>query len=107
MRVLTPLFLLTLSAYVQAETLPSFLNSNDTIRNLPVPNLPADAYRPVTPQTQVPQAPATQNQPLQMDTKVTIRKLQIEGGTLSTRPITNTPKSPSTTPCQIEPLNRK
>ena len=82
MRVLTPLLLLTLSAYVQAETLPSFLNSNDTIRNLPVPNLPADAYRPATPQTQLPQAPATQNQPLQMDTKVTIRKLQIEGGTI-------------------------
>ena len=46
MRALTPLLLLTLSAYVHAETLPSFLNSNDTIRNLPVPNLPADAYRP-------------------------------------------------------------
>lgn len=82
MRVLTPLLLLTLSAYVQAETLPSFLNSNDTIRNLPVPNLPADAYRPVTPQTQVPEAPATQGQPLLMDTKVTIRKLQIDGGTI-------------------------
>lgn len=82
MRVLTPLLLLTLSAYVQAETLPSFLNSNDTIRNLPVPNLPADAYRPVTPQTQVPEAPPTQGQPLLMDTKVTIRKLQIEGGTI-------------------------
>jgi len=82
MRVLTPLLLLTLSAYVQAEPLPSFLNSNDTIRNLTVPNLPADAYRPTTPQTQLPQAPATQNQPLLMDTKVTIRKLQIEGGTI-------------------------
>ncbi|MEJ5278333.1 POTRA domain-containing protein [Pseudomonas sp. MYb541] len=82
MRVLTPLLLLTLSAYAQAETLPSFLNSNDTIRNLPVPNLPADAYRPATPQTQVPETPSTQGQPLLMDTKVTIRKLQIEGGTI-------------------------
>ena len=82
MRVLTPLLLLTLSAYAQAETLPSFLNSNDTIRNLPVPNLPADAYRPATPQTQVPETPPTQGQPLLMDTKVTIRKLQIEGGTV-------------------------
>ncbi|PMV18881.1 MULTISPECIES: ShlB/FhaC/HecB family hemolysin secretion/activation protein [unclassified Pseudomonas] len=82
MRVLTPLLLLSLSAYAQAETLPRFLNSNDTIRNLPVPNLPADAYRPVTPQTQVPEAPPTQGQPLMMDTKVTIRKLQIEGGTV-------------------------
>lgn len=82
MRVLTPFLLLTLSAYVQADTLPSFLNSNDTIRNLPVPNLPADAYRPATPQTQVPEAPSTAGQPLLMDTKVTIRKLQIEGGTI-------------------------
>ncbi|QJI32576.1 ShlB/FhaC/HecB family hemolysin secretion/activation protein [Pseudomonas sp. ADAK18] len=82
MRALTPLLLLTLSAFVQAETLPSFLNSNDTIRNLPVPNLPADAYRPTTPQTQLPDPAAAQAQPLQMDTKVTIRKLQIEGGTI-------------------------
>ncbi|ROM49688.1 hypothetical protein BK648_10750 [Pseudomonas poae] len=82
MRVLTPLLVLTLSAYAQAETLPNFLNSNDTIRNLPVPNLPADAYRPVTPKTQVPEAPAPQGQPLLMDTRITIRKLQIEGGTI-------------------------
>ncbi|MGY2290620.1 ShlB/FhaC/HecB family hemolysin secretion/activation protein [Pseudomonas sp. SDO528_S397] len=82
MRALTPLLLLTLSAYVRAETLPSFLNGNDTIRTLPVPNLPADAYRPVTPQTQVPEAAPTQGQPLLMDTKVTIRKLQIDGGTV-------------------------
>ena len=40
MRVLTPLLLLTLSAYAQAETLPSFLNSNDTVRTLPVPTCP-------------------------------------------------------------------
>ncbi|WP_248751366.1 POTRA domain-containing protein [Pseudomonas sp. MWU15-20650] len=91
MRVLTPLLLLTLSAYVQAETLPNFLNSNDTIRNLPVPNLPADAYRPVTPQTQMPQTPPTAGQPLLMDTKVTIRKLQIEGGTIY--PLTETAKA--------------
>lgn len=82
MRALTPLLLLTLSAYAQAETLPSFLNSNDTIRNLPVPNLPADAYRPVAPRTQVPEAAPTQGQPLMMDTRVTIRKLQIDGGTV-------------------------
>ena len=54
MRALTPLLLLTLSAYAHADTLPSFLNSNDTIRNLPVPNLPADAYRPAATPTQVP-----------------------------------------------------
>ncbi|AVE06955.1 ShlB/FhaC/HecB family hemolysin secretion/activation protein [Pseudomonas sp. R11F] len=82
MRVFTPLLVLSLSAYAQAESLPNFLNSNDTIRNLPVPNLPADAYRPVTPKTQVPEAPASQGQPLLMGTKITIRKLQIEGGTI-------------------------
>ncbi|KAB0566085.1 ShlB/FhaC/HecB family hemolysin secretion/activation protein [Pseudomonas palleroniana] len=82
MRVFTPLLVLSLSAYAQAESLPNFLNSNDTIRNLPVPNLPADAYRPVTPKTQVPEAPVSQGQPLLMDTKITIRKLQIEGGTI-------------------------
>ncbi|KRP49009.1 Hemolysin activation/secretion protein [Pseudomonas libanensis] len=88
MRVLTPLLLMTLSAYVQAEPLPSFLNSNDTIRTLPVPNLPADAYRPVTPKTQVPETSPTAGQPLLMDTKVTIGKLQIEGGTIY--PLTET-----------------
>ena len=82
MRALTPLLLLTLSTYAYADTLPSFLNSNDTIRTLPVPNLPADAYRPVVPQTQLPTPAATTAQPLLMDTKVTIRKLQIDGGTV-------------------------
>ncbi|PQZ92417.1 MULTISPECIES: ShlB/FhaC/HecB family hemolysin secretion/activation protein [Pseudomonas] len=82
MRALTPLLLLTLSAYSYADTLPSFLNSNDTIRNLPVPNLPADAYRPAATPTQLPVPAATEGQPLLMDTKVTIRKLQIDGGTV-------------------------
>ncbi|MBF6027919.1 ShlB/FhaC/HecB family hemolysin secretion/activation protein [Pseudomonas sp. P115] len=82
MRALTPLLLLTLSTYAYADTLPSFLNSNDTIRTLPVPNLPADAYRPVAPQTQLPTPAATDAQPLLMGTKVTIRKLQIDGGTV-------------------------
>jgi hemolysin activation/secretion protein len=82
MRAFTPLLLLTLSAYAHADTLPSFLNSNDTIRNLPVPNLPADAYRPNTPQTQLPTPAASEAKSLLMDTKVTIRKLQIDGGTV-------------------------
>ena len=82
MRAFTPLLLLSLSAYAHADTLPNFLNSNDTIRTLPQPNLPADAYRPVTPQTQLPVPAATAAQPLLMDTKVTIRKLQIDGGTV-------------------------
>lgn len=39
---------------LQAEPLPTFLNSNETERNLPAPNLPADAFRPATPALQVP-----------------------------------------------------
>jgi len=81
MRALAPLLLVTLCSYTHAESLPSFLNSNETIRNLPVPNLPADAYRPATPRLQLPE-PAPQAQPLTMNTKVTIRTVQIEGGTL-------------------------
>jgi hypothetical protein len=46
MRVMASLLCLSLSSAALADTLPSFLNSNETIRNLPVPNLPADAYRP-------------------------------------------------------------
>jgi hemolysin activation/secretion protein len=67
--------------WVQAEPLPSFLNSNDRERTLPVPNLPADAYRPVTPALQVP-APPPEGSPLMMSTKVTVRKIRIEGGTV-------------------------
>lgn len=66
---------------LQAEPLPTYLNSNETERNLPAPNLPADAFRPVTPKLQVP-APAAQPQPLMMDTRVLIRKVRIEGGTV-------------------------
>lgn len=61
MRALAPLLLVSLCSYVHAENLPSFLNSNETIRNLPVPNLPADAYRPTTPAPKL--APPTQTRP--------------------------------------------
>ncbi|HEF4761757.1 TPA: ShlB/FhaC/HecB family hemolysin secretion/activation protein [Pseudomonas putida] len=82
MRALACLLLLPLSSPLLADTLPSFLNSNETIRNLPVPNLPADAYRPTTTPLQVPEPGATQAQPLMMGTKVTLKTVQIEGGTL-------------------------
>ncbi len=64
-----------------AEPLPGFLNSNDRERTLPVPNLPADAYRPSTPALQVP-APPADTTPLMMNTKVGVRKIRIEGGTV-------------------------
>ncbi|WP_236192081.1 ShlB/FhaC/HecB family hemolysin secretion/activation protein [Pseudomonas paraglycinae] len=82
MRVMASLMLLSLSSTALADTLPSFLNSNETIRNLPVPNLPADAYRPNAAPLQVPEPGATATQPLLMGTKINLRTVQIEGGTL-------------------------
>lgn len=82
MRVMASLLCLTVSSFALADTLPSFLNSNETIRNLPVPNLPADAYRPTAAPLQVPEPGATAAQPLMMGTKVTIKNVQIEGGTI-------------------------
>lgn len=82
MRVMASLLFLSLSSAALADTLPSFLNSNETIRNLPVPNLPADAYRPSAAPVQVPEAGATAAQPLMMTTKVNLKTVQIEGGTI-------------------------
>ncbi|MFU2329298.1 ShlB/FhaC/HecB family hemolysin secretion/activation protein [Pseudomonas sp. NFX98] len=82
MRVMACLLLLPLSSPLLADILPSFLNSNETIRNLPVPNLPADAYRPTAAPLQVPEPGATRAQPLMMGTKVTLKTVQIEGGTI-------------------------
>jgi hemolysin activation/secretion protein len=76
------LLFLSLSSAALADTLPSFLNSNETIRNLPVPNLPADAYRPSSTPVQVPDAGAAAAQPLLMETKIKLQTVQIEGGTL-------------------------
>ena len=81
MRVMAFLLSLSLSSTLLADTLPSFLNSNETIRNLPVPNLPADAYRPTAAPLQVPE-PGAPQEPLMMGTKVRINTVQIEGGTI-------------------------
>ncbi|MDN7140176.1 ShlB/FhaC/HecB family hemolysin secretion/activation protein [Pseudomonas sp. JQ170] len=72
---------LSWASVLSAEPLPSFLNSNDVERSLPAPNLPADAFRPTTPDLQTP-APAPQQQPLLMSTRVMVRKVRIEGGTI-------------------------
>lgn len=82
MRALAPLLLVSLCSYVHAENLPSFLNSNETIRNLPEPNLPADAYRPTTPAPKLAPPTEPQAQPLMMSTTVNVSTVQIEGGTL-------------------------
>jgi len=82
MRVMASLLLLSLSSTALADTLPSFLNSNETIRNLPVPNLPADAYRPSAAPLQVPEPGAAAAEPLMMGTKINLKTVQIEGGTI-------------------------
>jgi hemolysin activation/secretion protein len=76
------LLCLSLSSTALADTLPSFLNSNETTRNLPVPNLPADAYRPAATPLQVPDPGATAAQPLLMETRINLKTVQIEGGTI-------------------------
>ena len=82
MRVMASLLFLSLSSTALADTLPSFLNSNETIRNLPVPNLPADAYRPSAAPLQVPEPGAAATEPLMMGTKINLKTVQIEGGTI-------------------------
>ena len=82
MRTYVPFLLLALAPCVGAEPLPRYLNSNETLQSLPAPNLPVDAYRPQTPALKLPKPAATDAQPLMMSTRLTIRKLQIEGGTV-------------------------
>lgn len=82
MRTYVPFLLLALAPYVGAEPLPRFLNSNETLQSLPTPNLPVDAYRPQSPALELPKPETAQPAPLMMSTKLTIRKLQIEGGTV-------------------------
>ena len=81
MRAIACLLVFTCCSYTHADSLPSYLNTNQTTRNLPVPNLPTDAYRPAAAPLQVSQPAASADQPLTMGTTLTIRKLQIEGGT--------------------------
>ena len=82
MRNCVPFLLLALAPYAGAESLPRFLNSNDSMQTLPTPNLPVDAYRPAAPALELPKPAAAQARPLEMGTRLTIRKLQIEGGTI-------------------------
>ncbi|ARU89914.1 ShlB/FhaC/HecB family hemolysin secretion/activation protein [Pseudomonas sp. M30-35] len=78
--LLVPVLLsLSCSQLALAQQLPSYLNSNDVERNLPTPNLPVDAYRPATPALQVPEPQPSQ---LQMDSKFTVRNIQIAGGSV-------------------------
>lgn len=80
-----PLFLLALSALAAiqaplalAET-PAFLNNNDVDSVLPKANPPADAYRPLLPDARL---PAPQQQRLPMSTRIELRNVLIEGGSV-------------------------
>ena len=66
MRNCVPFLLLALAPYAGAETLPRFLNSNDSMQTLPTPILPVDAYRPAAPALELPKPAAAQPRPLEM-----------------------------------------
>lgn len=64
-----------------AEPLPNYLNSNEIERSLPAPNLPIDAYRPQLPVLRLP-TPAAPSQALPANTRIKVRKVRFEGGSL-------------------------
>ncbi|MBD2838530.1 ShlB/FhaC/HecB family hemolysin secretion/activation protein [Pseudomonas sp. JM0905a] len=64
----------------QAQQNPVYLNSNEIERQLPTPNLPADAYRPRSPALKLPEA--AKPQPLKLNTRVRVREVKIEGGSI-------------------------
>lgn len=66
--------------HAQAQQNPVYLNSNEIERQLPTPNLPADAYRPKTPMLKLPEA--GQSQPLLMSTRIGVREVKVEGGSI-------------------------
>ncbi|TFF38992.1 ShlB/FhaC/HecB family hemolysin secretion/activation protein [Pseudomonas sp. RIT623] len=80
--LLVTMLALSWAGLAGAEPLPSFLNSNDTERRLPTPNLPLDAYRPGAGAAQLPQTQPSAQQPLLMSTRVAVRKVRFEGGTV-------------------------
>ncbi|MDD1012918.1 ShlB/FhaC/HecB family hemolysin secretion/activation protein [Pseudomonas rubra] len=72
---------LSWASLTTGEPLPRFLDSHEIERNLPAANLPADAYRPSNPQVLVP-VPLSQAQPLRRDTRILLRKVRFEGGSI-------------------------
>ena len=78
-KLIPMLMLMSIPVSTLAAQVPAFLNSNDVESALPQPNLPADAYRPDTPQTNI--AKPGQNQ-LPLASLIYLRGIQIEGGTV-------------------------
>lgn len=81
-RMAVTLLMLAGAELAWAEPLPGFLNSNDTERRLPSNNLPVDAYRPGAAGLQVPAPASAPQQTLLMSTRVQVRKVRFEGGTV-------------------------
>ncbi|MEA3237030.1 ShlB/FhaC/HecB family hemolysin secretion/activation protein [Pseudomonas mosselii] len=81
-RLLVTMLALSVASLARAEPLPSFLNSNETERRLPTPNLPVDAYRPGPAGLHVPTVDSARQSPLLMSTQVAVRKVRFEGGTV-------------------------
>ncbi|PAV92486.1 hypothetical protein WR25_16784 [Diploscapter pachys] len=81
-RLLLTMLGLSAACLARGEPLPSFLNSNETERRLPTPNLPVDAYRPDQPGLRVPSVDTARQPPLLMSTPVAVRKVRFEGGTV-------------------------
>lgn len=80
--MLLTMLALSWGASARAEPLPSYLDGNETENRLPTANLPVDAYRPGEPFVQVATPDTLRQQPLAMDTRVQVRKVRFEGGTV-------------------------
>ncbi|WP_248918505.1 ShlB/FhaC/HecB family hemolysin secretion/activation protein [Pseudomonas entomophila] len=80
--MLLTMLALSCGASARAESLPSYLDGNETDNRLPTANLPVAAYRPGEPFVQVVTPDILRQQPLAMDTRVQVRKVRFEGGTV-------------------------
>lgn len=80
--MLLTMLALSWGASVRAEPLPSYLDGTETENRLPTANLPVEAYRPGEPFVQVVAPYTLRQQPLAMDSRVQVRKVRFEGGTV-------------------------
>lgn len=77
-----PLLLLPWALAAHAEPLPGFLDSHEYERRLPSTNLPADAYRPVSPSLRLTGPSADSADWAPADSRLVLHKVRFEGGTV-------------------------